>query len=331
MPAANAQKLLVVPFREVRHFRPDDCLHCEPIQLRAAQYGWTIPAHRHAGLHQFQLLTEGGMTATLDGAHQVLKAPHALMIAPGVVHGFVYETGSQGCQVSIPSTVLAALSTHSPAMATRLSQSISIDLLSLDVQRQDCFRLFDMLGDEFACQHDGRADALNAHAILLALWFLRHLRSHHGGTRRPVLRDTLVQRFHGLIERHFLEHRPLGFYAGALGVTADHLSRVCRSVFRTSALDMVHERVALEARRMLTHTDLTVADIAIQLGFSDAAYFSRFFKVVAGTSPSDYRSLLALGLAPVPVRASGSSSVPPSALHAVVSPLQPGGRGEDQG
>lgn len=303
MPAANSQKLLVVPFREVRHFRPDDSLHCEPIQLRAAQYGWTIPAHRHSDLHQFQLLTQGGMSITLDGEDQVLEAPHAVMIAPGVVHGFVYEPGSQGCQVSIPSTVLAALSTHSPAMATRLSQSISIDLSSPDVQKQDGFRLFDMLGDEFACQRDGRADALNAHAILMALWFLRHVRSHHGGTHRQVLRDTLVRRFHGLIEQHFLEHRPLGFYAGALGVTADHLSRVCRGVVRTSALDVVHERVALEARRMLTHTDLTIADIAIQLGFSDAAYFSRFFKAVAGTSPSNFRSLLALGLTPAPVRA----------------------------
>jgi len=303
MPAANAQKLLVVPFREVRHFRPDDGLHCEPIELRAAQYGWTIPAHRHAELHQFQLLTQGGMTLALDGEHRVLEAPHALMIAPGVVHGFVYVPGSRGRQVSIPSTVLAALSAHSPATAAQLSQSISIDLSSPDAQRQDCFRLFDLLGREFACQHDGRAEALNAHAVLLALWFLRHVRSPRGGRRRQVLRDTLVQRFRGLVERHFREHRPLGFYAGALGVTADHLSRVCRGVGRTSALDVVHERVALEARRMLAHTDATVADVAVQLGFSDAAYFSRFFKAVAGTSPSGYRGLLALVLTPAPVRA----------------------------
>jgi AraC family transcriptional activator of pobA len=303
MSVANAHKLLVVPFREVRHFRPDDSLHCEPIQLRAAQYGWTIPAHRHAELHQFQLLTKGGMTITLDGEHQVLEAPHALMIAPGVVHGFVYELGSQGCQVSIPSTVLATLSAHSPATAVRLSQSISIDLSWPGVQKQDCFRLFDMLGQEFACQYDGRADALNAHAILMALWFLRHVRPHRGSMQRQVLRDTLVQRFQGLVERHFLEHRPLGFYAGVLGVTADHLSRVCRDVGRMSALDVVHERVALEARRMLAYTESTVVDISVQLGFSDAAYFSRFFKTVAGTSPSGYRSLLALGLTPVPVRA----------------------------
>lgn len=243
------------------------------------------------------------MTTTLDGETRVLKAPHAVMIAPGIVHGFVYEPGSQGCQVSIPSTVLVALSTHSPVATAGLSQAISIDLSSPGVRKEDCIRHFDMLGQEFASQRDGRADALNAHAILLALWFLRHVRSHHGGGQRRVLRDALVQRFHGLVERHFLEHRPLGFYAGALGVTADHLSRVCRGVGRTSALDVVHERVALEARRMLAHTDSTVADIATQLGFSDAAYFSRFFKAIAGTSPSSYRSLLALGLTQAPVRA----------------------------
>jgi AraC family transcriptional activator of pobA len=300
MPVANTQKLLVVPFREVRHFRPDDVLHYESIELRASQYGWTIPAHRHSELHQFQLLTQGSMTVTLDGESHAVTAPAAVMIAPGVVHGFAYDRGSVGCQVSVPSETLATLSAQSPTTANRLSQNILIDLSLPGAKKEECALRFDMLGEEFASQHDGRADALNAHAILLALWFLRHATSCGANVQRRILRDTLVQRFRNLVEHHFLEHRPLRFYASALNVTADHLSRVCRSVTRTSALDIVHERVVLEARRMLMHTGSTVADVAGQLGFSDVGYFSRFFKVATGMSPSDYRNLLASGLTPRP-------------------------------
>lgn len=300
MPTASHQNLLVVPFREVRHFRPDDSLHYEPIALRASQYEWTIPAHRHPELHQFQLLTHGSVTGTFDGERQMLKAPAALMVAPGVVHGFIYDTGSVGCQVTVPSKALAVMSTHSPSVASRLSQNIMIDLSLPGLRGEDCVHRFAALGEEFAAQREGRADALQAHVVLLTLWFLRHANACDGNAQRQVLRDTLVQRFRSLIEQHFLEHRPLNFYASALDVTPDHLSRICRNVTRAGALDLVHQRVTLEARRMLVHTDSTVADVAGQLGFSDASYFSRFFKTTTGASPSAYRTALARGLAPTP-------------------------------
>ena len=85
-------------------------------------------------------------------------------------------------------------------------------------------------------------------SILLALWFLRHpeaTSSANGAARRS--RDTLVQRYRALVELHFREHRPLGFYAEALGVTADHLSRVCRATTAPVALELLHARVLLEA------------------------------------------------------------------------------------
>ena len=54
--AMTASPLLLVPFREVRHDEPDDCLHYESVAVRGTEMDWTIPAHRHEGLHQFQFL-----------------------------------------------------------------------------------------------------------------------------------------------------------------------------------------------------------------------------------------------------------------------------------
>lgn len=298
--APSAASLLVVPFQEVRHNRPDDSLHYEAIHVRASQHQWKIPAHRHQDLHQFQLITSGAVVGTLDGERHVLKAPAALMVAPGVVHGFVYDTDSAGCQVTVPSESLAALSVHSPDIARRLSQNVLIDSAALANGADDGVQRFALLGEEFFAQREGRADALQAHVVLLALWFLRHAHTPQGNARRQALRDALVQRFRSLIERHFTEHQPLSFYAQALGVTPDHLSRVCRSATRSSALDLVHQRMVLEARRMLVHTEATVADVAAQLGFGDVGYFSRFFKTLTGTAPSAYRDALALGLATAP-------------------------------
>lgn len=295
--------LLMVPFREVRHFQPDDCLHHEPIHVRGQLHQWTIPAHRHQALHQFQLLTHGSVQATLDGEQRDFQAPAAIMVAPGVVHGFVYDRDSIGHQVTVPTTALKALLTPSTALASALSRSILINRDKMRHLQDECEGLFKLLAQEFTSHRPGRAEALQAHAVLLALWFLRHEAAPRANLGPRALRDTLVQRYRKLLEANFRAHQPVSFYAGALGVTADHLSRSCRAATGTSAINLIHDRVVLEARRLLAYTPASVADVAQQLGFEDAAYFSRFFAKNTGHAPSSYRLVLAQGQVGMPEQA----------------------------
>ena len=119
----------------------------------------------------------------------------------------------------------------------------------------DCIRHFRALAEEFQCAT--RRAAPRRCSRTSCCWrcgSCGRSRPTTGSGRREALRDTLVQRYRALVERHFHEHRPLAFYADALDVTADHLSRVCRAVSSTSALALLHERMALEAQRMLVHT-----------------------------------------------------------------------------
>ena len=295
--------MLMVPFREVRHDQPDDVLHYEPINVRGKLHHWTIPAHRHQGLHQFQLLVRGGVQATLDGERLDLQAPLALMVAPGVVHGFVYRHDSAGHQVTLPSTSVRALLAHSPALLPRLDQPILVPAQDMGVDdAAECEALFLRLGAEFERSRPGRAEALQSHALLLGLWFLRRDVATRATLRSQALRDTLVQRYRGLLEKGFRQQQPVRLYADKLGVTADHLSRVCRSTTGTGALDLMHERVLLEARRLLAYTPASVVEVAHELGFDDPAYFSRFFAKLTGQSPTTYRAAIAQGTGLLPDR-----------------------------
>ena len=296
-----ASPLLMIPFREVRHDQPDDVLHYEPINVRGKLHQWTIPAHRHESLHQFQLLMRGAAQATLDGETLELAAPAALMIAPGVVHGFVYARDSVGHQVTMPSEVLRALLAHAPALQQRLGQPIVANGDALGADAAECESLFLRVAQEFGRRQPGRAEALHSHAVLLGLWFLRREATPRAERRSQALRDTLVQRFRALLEQHFRAHEPVRFYAARLGVTADHLSRICRATSGAGALELVHERVLLEARRLLAYSGASVADIAHDVGFDDPGYFSRFFVKLAGQSPSAYRAAIARGIAQWPV------------------------------
>jgi len=286
---------LIVPFTEVRHFRPQDCLHYEPIDVRGRLHHWTIPAHRHDGLHQFQLLSRGSLVAILDGERHALRAPAALMVAPGVVHGFVYDPESAGQQVTVPSGLLGAIAAHA-----KLGEQLRHTILLENRSREDlksCEALYAELEQEFRGSQPGRTEALQALVQLIGLWFLRR-DSGEGSRRQPrQLRDALVQRYRGLIEQHFRQHHQVHHYSRLLSVTADHLSRVCRGATGRGALDLLHERLILEARRMLAYTPATIAEVAAELGFDDPAYFSRFFSRSLGASPSGYRGLLATGQA----------------------------------
>ena len=298
--------LMMVPFREVRHFQPEDSLYCEPINVRGQEYEWTIPAHRHEGLHQFQLLTEGSAQATLDGEPVQITAPAALMVAPGVVHGFVYDRSSIGQQVTVPTASLRAWLGAAPALDVQLHQSIHVRQDGAASGLAECGQLFEMLARVFADSRPGRAEALNAHALVLALWFLRHAATAPAAVRQQALKDALVQRYRALLEVHFRQQRPLAFYADALAITADHLSRTCRATTGESALALMHDRVTLEARRLLAHTPGSVIEIAHALGFEDPGHFSRFFSKRVGQSPSAYRNAIANGL----VRAPGQAGAP---------------------
>lgn len=291
-----AAPLLLVPFREVRHEQPDDCLHYEPVAVRGRLHDWTIPAHRHEALHQFQLLERGSASATIDGIEHAIVAPAIVMIAPGSIHGFRYARDTAGHQVTLPAALLQHALGGAGKLEAQLGQSFVMDASALGPDVAACARLFEALACEFRAAHPGRVQALQAQATLIVLWFLRHRGAGPAQQRHAPLRDTLVQRLLQLVEEHFREHRPLAFYAGKLGVTPDHLSRSCRSVTGQSALDLVHARLLLEARRLLAYTPMTVAQIATTLGYDDPAYFGKFFARSVGEPPSSYRDAVNGGL-----------------------------------
>lgn len=71
---------------------------------------------------------------------------------------------------------------------------------------------------------------------------------------------------------------------------AGHLSEVVKAQSGKPAIKHIHERLVLEARRLLFHTPESLKEIAFNLGFSEASYFTRFFKRETGLTPAEYRT-----------------------------------------
>jgi AraC family transcriptional activator of pobA len=99
-----------------------------------------------------------------------------------------------------------------------------------------------------------------------------------------------LARYREQVERHYRSHPTLDTLAAPLGITTTQLNRLCRQHLHCSALDVLHQRLLLEAKRELGYTTLQVRQIADGLGFADPAYFTRFFQRLTGQSPSAWRA-----------------------------------------
>jgi AraC-like DNA-binding protein len=95
--------------------------------------------------------------------------------------------------------------------------------------------------------------------------------------------------------RRHLEHahpasRRVEDYAAELGCSVRTLTRACLAITGRSAKQVVDDRVALQARRLLACTPLSVAEVGRRLGFPEPTNFGRFFHREVGTSPGQFRA-----------------------------------------
>jgi AraC family transcriptional regulator, transcriptional activator of pobA len=267
-----------------------DCLHCEILSERSRLHDWQIRPHRHYGLHQFFWIARGAVVVSSDSSQRDLTAPAAVMNAPLAVHGFDWEPGSEGYVVTVPTVNLERSLPGPTALLSRLDRSIILQCDDLETAPSGVSSIFAAIAAEYRSREEGRVEALLCQTGLLALWFLRsgsrQETNGHAETRPHV---GLVRRFLALVEDGFRDHRPLSFYAGALGITTTHLSRACRRQFGLSAQAIIHDRLVLEAKRILAYTPASIAHIAQDLGFRDPAYFTKFFAHHVGETPTAFR------------------------------------------
>lgn len=96
--------------------------------------------------------------------------------------------------------------------------------------------------------------------------------------------------FRRAVEAEYRNLHQVEDYARLLAVTPGHLNHLAQRHLGATAGSVIRGRIALEAKRLLLHSEARVARIGRQLGFRDASYFSRFFRREAGLSPRAYRT-----------------------------------------
>jgi AraC-like DNA-binding protein len=78
-------------------------------------------------------------------------------------------------------------------------------------------------------------------------------------------------------------------YAEMLNKSPKTLSNLFKKYNEKSPLQIIQNRIILEARRLLRYSDKSIKEIAYVIGYEDIQSFSRFFKKMEGVSPSEFK------------------------------------------
>lgn len=100
---------------------------------------------------------------------------------------------------------------------------------------------------------------------------------------------SIFRNFKNLVELKFTEWHKVKNYALEIHISPKHLSSTVKKVTGKSAKEIIQDRILIESKRLLLHTNMTIKEVAYAVGFVEPLHFSGFFKKRAGTSPSQFR------------------------------------------
>jgi len=170
-----------------------------------------------------------------------------------------------------------------------------IPLITLDKTEQRKYELlFDVFIDEFQTQDNIQGEMLQ---ILLKRIIIKTTRLAKEQLIVKTLNNSqidIIRKFNVLVDIHFKEKRQVQEYANLLFKSPKTLSNLFKTYNEKSPLRIIHERIILEARRLFYYTEMTVSDVAFELGYEEIAPFSKLFKKVTGQSPSQFQKSLLL-------------------------------------
>ncbi|AOP33778.1 AraC family transcriptional regulator [Leptospira tipperaryensis] len=241
-------------------------------------------SHRHTYFALFFFL-EGAGTHTIDFQEYTIEKNTLFFLKPAQVHSWKFTKPVRGFALKVSSEFFTDQGEN--ASLLREYPFFQFAQTSPKILIEDSIRLrsdFERLVDEKNLRSEKKMLLILSQVILL-----QAKKEYDFGQANEIPADSTIVLFQKFLEENFLKERNTSYYSRKIGIAPNTLNRICHEELGKSAKSVIHERIVLEIKRMLLHSNLNITQIAWELGFADNAYFSRYFKAQTGTSPESYR------------------------------------------
>ena len=268
-----------------------DFIYIASLEESLPKHNWEIHPHRHDNLHQLLVVEQGSVLVQMRDYSNEEVGPCILSIPPKEVHGFVHQPGVRGYILTIVESYLHGVfaETERQKFPNLFNEALVITLDPDKKVSWDFEMLMLRVIEEYRNQKPGQACVIGAYLkiIFVLLGRLSHQTPQIGS--QTDARIKIYEAFVKLMEQNFMKHWPVSIYAKELGLTTGRLNRLCQRYTGQNAMQIIHGHLISEAKRKLIYADVSMNEVAYDLGFKDPAYFSRFFTKHCNEPPGKFK------------------------------------------
>lgn len=240
-------------------------------------------AHRD-DFYIFGIIVRGSLCCDIDFNTQSISEGEIQFIRPGQIHRFISGNDFEGWMIMLEE----GLVDDKYKLVFEEASVNGIPNKMIDIEFDEIKTLFTLIRRTVERNSDMTVvrHLISAFVGMIAECFQRSFcqRSEYNSRHTDI-----VIKLNSLLQTHLTEsHRP-SFYADKLHLSTVYLNEVVKNVTGWNASNYIRNEIVLRAKRMLYHTDMSVKEISVALGFEDSAYFTRVFTKTTGRSPMNFK------------------------------------------
>ncbi|MDJ1466546.1 helix-turn-helix domain-containing protein [Cytophagaceae bacterium DM2B3-1] len=242
--------------------------------------------------HSLLYLTEGEATMTIGSELYTIRAGECLVVAAGQIFSFSNPDVNKGYLCHFPDDFIVGRFSRKDLLKDfEFLRVWGNPRIQLDSQVSDyvhflCKRIF----TEYIAYGLNRIDILQPYFIALLCELNRSYQPVFSSIHTAAL--SLTHEFRELLFVHLKTMQLVTDYASLLNISPNHLNKAVKLITGKSPSRWIDEAIVLEAKALLSQSDLSVNEVAAEVGLLDASYFSRLFKRYAGMAPGQFRKMI---------------------------------------
>lgn len=272
----------------------DAPVHFDKLGKLADFFGRDMPMHLHGEFCQIHFVLSGKTLFNIDQNTFGSEGAALFYTPPATPHAFWTEPEAPGYVITIHSSLLQKFTSQLDSYSSYNMLLMPLMLEARYLNESDWLpiaKLFELLKLEWESAANFNHEAIEALLQLLLIHLLRL-----SGTQLPRFQHNQAEvmsfrQFSQLVEQHFTEQKKITFYCDKLNINENRLNYICKKISHASPKKIINGRIILEAKRLLSHTNMNLTEITYTLGYNDPSYFSRLFLRHTNSTPSDFRAI----------------------------------------